>query len=85
MPVGNSSFSVRVVAKDANGLGVCFAASWMAALHWGLYFFFFSLWEKRGFDRSWRLISTWSLLENVYSEEGAVFEPTMPSLSCLAQ
>jgi hypothetical protein len=48
-------------------------------------FVFFSLW-KRGSDRSWGLaFDLESVLENVYSEEGAVFEPATPSLVCLAQ
>lgn len=73
--------------KDANGLVVCFAASWDGGSALGAIFFYFSsLFGKKGDSIGLGgSFLAWSLLENVYSEEGAVFEPTTPSLSCLAQ
>jgi hypothetical protein len=75
-----------VDARDAHGLVDCFAASWDGGSALGTIFLFFSLFGTRGdLTGLGGSFLTWSLLENVYSEEGAVFEPTTPSQSCLAQ
>jgi hypothetical protein len=48
VPAGNSSFFARVVAKDANGLGVCFAASWDAGSALGTIFLLLLSLGKKG-------------------------------------